>query len=399
MSGRKRILFYYDNPCSETAKGGTELATYRIAKALSGLHGWEVYNAWRKGGDKLPEGSIYKAGIKLPSTGGKFVKSLSTFLKNNEIDVAVNMGKFFRNRKIVKAIKQSGRDIKLIFMHHFAPGSERIKSLWSSNLDLLSIDPTNMLYFLRVSFYPLFRLNRTLSLPKKYKSVAKKADKIVLLSENYVKPFMKFGGIKDKWRDKFIAIPNIYPDELQEINEDKKKHVLILSRMDEIQKRISLALKIWKNIENDPDLKEWQLDIVGTGHNLKSLEKLSMKMRLQNVVFHGWGASRQFLDENSIFMMTSRYEGLSLSLLEATATGCVPIVFNSHASLPDVIDDRKNGIIVQSDGDIDEFTEELKSLMKDDVFRKELANAGFSRMSNFTETTVGKKWNDMLNSL
>ena len=122
-------------------------------------------------------------------------------------------------------------------------------------------------------------------------------------------------------------------------------------------------------------------------------------MRLQNVVFHGWGNSRQFLDENSIFMMTSRYEGLSLSLLEATATGCVPIVFNSHASLPDVIDDRKNGIIVQSDGDVDEFTEELKSLMKDDVFRKELANAGFSRKSNFTETTVGKKWNDMLNSL
>lgn len=394
----KRILFYSENFCGDKIKGGLEVATFRIAKALKDSGQWDVYNAFRSKSDGKDK-SIYSDVIKLGKSDSKFRKELAQFISKNEIDVMVNMSRFFRHKYIVKAVENSRKNVKIIFMQHFAPGSEMKKPTFSSGFHLLKLNPYNPLYWLRASIYPLFKLPRRIKFNDIYKSTYRDSDKVVLLSDGYKKDYCKVGRFNDQ--SKFLAIPNIF--ELESGNKSqmprKEKRVLILSRMDEIQKRMSLALQIWAKIEKEPDLEDWHLDIVGSGHNTDIVKRLIRKLNLKNVTYHGWQPREPFLEKSSILISTSEYEGLPLAILEAQAYGVVPIAFDSYASLRDVVEDGVNGVVIENFGDLDTFVKQLANLMKDKERRQELArNACFSS-TNFSSEKIGDQWLEMLEKL
>ncbi len=71
----------------------------------------------------------------------------------------------------------------------------------------------------------------------------------------------------------------------------------------------------------------------------------------------------QALNAADIFLMPSRYEGLSLALLEAMAAGCVPIVSN-RGSMPSAVEDGRNGFLVDP-GDITQIVGKLKFLLSE----------------------------------
>lgn len=396
----KNILFYYDNYCGADSRGGTEVATFRIAHALHDHHGWNVFNAFRNK-TRAPGDSLYSATIKLGKGSGKFVSALATFIKDHEIDVVVNMSRFFRHRLLEEAIGRSGRKVSLIFMQHFAPGSEWKKGSYKAGFHLLKFDPLNPLYWLRSSIYPLLKLPRRLSYPDAYRRVYEASDRIVLLSEGYKPLYKEIGRLPDTL--KFSSIPNVFDSGIDEkkreaVLQGKEKRVLILSRMDEVQKRLSLSLKIWKEIEKDHELQDWHLDIVGTGHDMKGMKRMAKKLGLKKVVFHGWQVPEEFLEKSSVLMMTSEYEGLPLSLMEAMAFGCVPVAFDSFASLKDILHDGENGVIVKDFGDIVVFSEKLKTLLKNDSLRNNMAR-GNKSMVDFSSESVGNRWNQMLMEL
>lgn len=394
----KRVLFYYDNFCGETSKGGTEVATYRIAKALKEFgKDIEVYQVFRRKCDpinKFPYTDIARLSNYYPT----FEKELADFISKYEIDYVINMSRFFRHEAIAKAAKKSGRDVKVMFMQHFAPGSEIKKPTFKSGIHLLRLNPLNPLYWLRASVYPLIKFPRNLKYKKVYREVYEKSSKVILLSKGYEEDYCKTGGFADK--SKFVAIPNIFDNSEtssgKEILAGKKKRVLILSRLDEIQKRISLALKIWQKIEQDQDLTDWSLDIVGTGHDAGIVKKLVRQLGLNRVILHGWQERKSFLKEDSILMMTSEYEGLPLSILEAQAFGCVPIAFDSFASLKDIVTPFENGVIVERFGDIDDFTTKLKDLMNDRDYREELAKNCMKASDAFSSGNIASLWLDIL---
>jgi glycosyltransferase involved in cell wall biosynthesis len=64
-----------------------------------------------------------------------------------------------------------------------------------------------------------------------------------------------------------------------------------------------------------------------------------------------------------IFLMPSRFEGLSMALLEAMAAGCVPIVSN-RGSMPSVVEDGRNGFLIDP-GDITQIVGKLKFLLSE----------------------------------
>lgn len=391
----RRILFFSENFCGPEVKGGLEVATYRIAKALKEEKGIEAYAAFRSKtftGDK----SIYEDIIKLSGPHRKFQKDLAQFISEKRIDIVVNMSRFYRHKDIVRAVETSGKTVKIFFMQHFAPGSEIKKPTFSSGFHLLKLNPYNPLYWLRSTVYPLLKLPRRLKFSKVYRETYEDSDKIILLSEGYIEDYCRIGKLKDK--SKFKAIPNIF---LQSGNpefgmEQKKKRVLILSRMDEIQKRISLALEIWKEIEKDPDLNDWHLDIVGSGHNSDIVKRLIKKYNLRNVTLHGWQPREKFLQESSILISTSEYEGLPLSILEAQAYGVVPIVFGSYASVFDVISNYENGVIVENFGDVTDFSKKLKDLMYNEDYRTELSRNSSNSMNRFSPEQIAKQWIQLL---
>ena len=85
------------------------------------------------------------------------------------------------------------------------------------------------------------------------------------------------------------------------------------------------------------------------------------------------------LNSADIFLMPSRFEGLPLSLLEAMAAGCVPIVSN-RGSIPTVVEDGRNGFLVEP-GDITQIVGKLKFLLSE-------GEAGWNQLRQAARQTV-----------
>jgi glycosyltransferase involved in cell wall biosynthesis len=96
----------------------------------------------------------------------------------------------------------------------------------------------------------------------------------------------------------------------------------------------------------------------------------------QAVRLPGWvdGAEKSnLLREADVFVLPSYYEGLPLGVLEAMACG-VPVVATAVGGIPDVIDDRTNGLLVDP-GEPEGLARAIVAMLTDDALRARLRSA------------------------
>lgn len=231
----------------------------------------------------------------------------------------------------------------------------------------------------------------------KYNIPYSNADKIVLLSKNYVNDFNALARGSDK--TKYVSIPNMltYLEEECRVSTTKKHTVLIVARMDEKAKRIKRALQIWRGISHEILERGWRLTIVGEGEDFDYYKKYVEKQNIQNVQFEGQQNPLPYYQNASIFMMTSAYEGWPMTLMEAMQNGCVPIVFDSFKAIYDIVDNGKNGVIVHNN-DIDTYQRELVRLMRDDSYLNSLAYNALKDCQRFRKDRIVGQWLELFNS-
>ena len=183
------------------------------------------------------------------------------------------------------------------------------------------------------------------------------------------------------------------PDKLS----GKQKEVLIVARLDEHSKRLSLALRIWHEVENR-GYGDWKLTIVGHGPDEMYYRTLADELQLKNISFEGRQEPLEYYRRASIFMMTSAYEGWGITLLEAQQMGVVPVVFDSYVALHDIVGNGVNGIIVEN-GNLDKYVEQLTALMKDDTLRHFLAENALKSCQRFAGHKIINQWVNLFNDL
>jgi glycosyltransferase involved in cell wall biosynthesis len=83
-----------------------------------------------------------------------------------------------------------------------------------------------------------------------------------------------------------------------------------------------------------------------------------------------------------VFAMSSRFEGLSIALLEAMAAGVAPVV-TRVGGMPEVIRDGRDGLLVEPD-DPGALAEAMVRLAGDDAFRSAVGAAARRRASDFS---------------
>ena len=93
--------------------------------------------------------------------------------------------------------------------------------------------------------------------------------------------------------------------------------------------------------------KHAKLSIVGTGEDEKKLIKLISELGLQNniSILPYTDKVLEFLNENDIFVLTSRFEGVTYAVQEAMGSG-IPVVSTFAGGLQDLLVDRKNSMVI-----------------------------------------------------
>lgn len=388
----KRILFFTYYEC-DPEKGGTERSTSILAKDLTEHHDCICFGAFKRHRKLNSATPFFSTTYHIPT---KSIDTICDVLEECTPDIVIIQGVTTMVKPFRRAIANSKRNIGLIYAHHFAPGAFEDIYIHPNELFKDAIHQHSIKKALMLAFYPISKPLYKKFSRKQYKEVSENADKVVLLSPSHKKHWIELGaGLR--FADRITCIHNALVFGRYSSKEEislKSKRVLIVGRMHEGSKRISHALKIWNNVCHDPDLAEWQLDIVGDGRDRGAYEYTAKKLNLKNINFLGFQKPLEFYKTSSIFMMTSKFEGFAMTLLEACQTGTVPMAYNSFSSLKDIIDDRKNGIIIP-DEDIQTYSSELKKLMTDDQMRKRMALASVEKSKEFRIDIIVKRWKEL----
>lgn len=164
---------------------------------------------------------------------------------------------------------------------------------------------------------------------------------------------------------KVTVIPNFTQLSTDRKPDYQSKHIIWLGR-DCYQKDLPRMKRLWEQLsQQHPD---WTLDI---HTNTKDVT--------------------QAYTSGSIFVMTSRYEGWGLTLIESMTCGLPTIAFDCPYGPRDIIEDGVTGYLIPLDRD-DRFVERLTYLMEHPDVRREMGEAARQRVQRFDRDTVMQQW-------
>ena len=93
------------------------------------------------------------------------------------------------------------------------------------------------------------------------------------------------------------------------------------------------------------------------------------------------------------FVLSSRFEGLPIALLEAMATGVAPVA-TRVGGIPSVITDGEDGLLVPS-GDPDALAAALRKVLDDDALRTALGRRATARSHDFDLVQAVRRTEDL----
>ena len=175
----------------------------------------------------------------------------------------------------------------------------------------------------------------------------------------------------------------------------RNKRIVALCRLNS-QKNLPMLINAFKKA--DEMFPGYCLEIYGEGEEQESLKSIINKLKLQNKIILKGHTSQplQILAESEIFALSSNYEGMPNSLIEAMCMGCACVATDSPAyGARELIKDGKNGLLVKV-GDESAFAEALYLLMKDDNKRKELSRCALLVEKRVNADNITSQWMDFI---
>lgn len=235
------------------------------------------------------------------------------------------------------------------------------------------------------SFIYKIRLAITYSLMK---FGAKKFDRFIVLTK----------GNFQEWNIKnILVIPNPLPfSTLKKASLDNKK-VLVVGRH-AYQKGYDMLLEIWSKVH--VIFQDWQLEIYGKPNINLGLNELRENFALSDTV-HFYDPIKNIQEkylEASIYLMTSRFEGFGMVLIEAMSYGVPCISFDCPHGPSDIITHDEDGLLVEN-GNIESFSNNLLNLIQNKEKRKQMGTLAKKNVNRYSPEIIMPQWDKLFNEL
>jgi glycosyltransferase involved in cell wall biosynthesis len=351
------------------ANGGAERSAAVLSRMLIHL-GYEVHLAILTNQiDYEYAGKLYNLGVEKESTNHpiarfKRFKKFKQYLQDEQIKIVIDhrpKNNYYR---------------EIFYAKYLYKGISRIYVVHSSNLSTYFAKPAAKMLKLYNSNFHTVGVSEMITEHLLHKKGVKNASTI----PNAFSKSWKFSDLN-------------MPSEIQKI----KKFILFYGRINDEVKDIKFLLnaftssKIWE--------KEVHLVIMGDGPDKANLVTHSYRLPSTKYIHFIPYQSRPFMliEKARLVALTSKYEGFPMVLIESLAMG-TPVVSLDFVSGPsEVIQHRKNGLLVEKRSELD-FASALEEMcFNDQLYETCKVNASES-VEAFSETEIAKKWDSLLRS-
>ncbi len=200
-------------------------------------------------------------------------------------------------------------------------------------------------------------------------------------------------------QERSVVIPNpiFIKDDIKFSDfKNREKSVVSVGRFGNGQKRYDIMLEAFKIFSEKHS--EYVLKLYGEGPDEKFIEEEIEKFKLQDkVVIKGFTSNpmRDTLNDG-IFLITSDFEGISNSMLEAMAIG-LPVVATdcSPGGARMVITDHEDGLVVPT-GDCEKIAQALCEFAENEELAIKCGNNARKVIERFSPDKLLKQWEDYI---
>ena len=196
-----------------------------------------------------------------------------------------------------------------------------------------------------------------------------------------------------------FVIPNlvtVYPNDISCYSE-RSNRIICVGRLTR-QKGFDYLIKAWALIANK--YPGWKIDIFGSGDLEDFLIQMIDNYNLKESITINKPTSNIFeeYDRSSIYVLSSRYEGFCLVLLEAMSFGIPCISFNCPHGPSDMITNGEEGILVPV-GDINKLAESIEWMITHKEERERMSQNSREKVKYYLAENIMPQWVELFNKI
>lgn len=356
----KKICFFSGDI---TRSGGTEKVACQIMNGLTAQYDISVISLTHSSEEMFyPLNSeIKKVALFDSNPNGikqyfSVVKRIRKYLKTNNIDILIDVDTIL---DMFSATAVGGLKTKLIAWEHF-------------------------------NFHET--MGNKLRVPVR-KYMTKHADCVVTLTKEDRKTYSDYFG--DKLRVEQIYNPVEITQAQGEYDLNSKTIISVgrLAKQKGFDMLVDVADKVLK------EHTDWEWIILGEGDERENLEKKIAQKQIDNLKLLGRVSNvSEYMQKSAIYVMTSRYEGFPLVLIEAKANKLPVVSFSCKTGPSELVQDGINGYLINC-YDIQAMADRICELIDNNAVRQRYSDMALLDTEKMNYNAIIKQWIDLIETI
>ena len=219
--------------------------------------------------------------------------------------------------------------------------------------------------------------------------VVRKLDALVLLTQQDA---TSWNGTTQTY-----VIPNSIPFYPDKSSSCENKRAICVGRLNE-QKGLDYLIDAWHIVAKKHH--DWKLDIFGAGEIKEDLQQRIKQYNLSGCITINEPTSHIFEEylKSSVYVMSSRYEGFGMVLLEAMSCGVPCVSFDCPYGPSDIINNGEDGILVEH-LNTQALADGICKLIEHPELRKNMGVKAKENIKRFSREKVMAQWTELFNKL
>lgn len=167
--------------------------------------------------------------------------------------------------------------------------------------------------------------------------------------------------------------------------------IIFVARMAESKRPLFLVEVVEALVTRFPNIHAW---LVGDGEQLEIIKRKVKDSSLeQNIELPGKRKDvMKLLARSKIFVLPSRWEGVSIALMEAMISGAVPLV-SDVGDMADFVKNGETGFIFKLEDSVESYAEKIGLLLTNETYLREIQNNAVAFVTSRSERkVVTQRW-------